>query len=396
MSKGISSGYQADFPSLAVSSVDTESFAEYSPSPSQSHRPTPVPKRPKGRLAVSLVLLSFVSFVGYHLWQGWFRFSAYGSVVGRAVSVHPPWDGQLRYLHVREGETVRQGQVLFTIESFQLDHQVLELEDEIRVAQADLEAELARLKWEAQFHSNLNKEAVADYYKAWGTLLAEEAKLEDLRNSLPRAQALFEDKTVSEQVFQRGVVQESGQRKKVEKLADALEVLKERAEVAATVDTLDNGYEQLKPRFVKIEALQGKVRRQRELIELGHVRSRVDGLVVKRHHFVGARVTTDQSIFDVLEDGSLEIVLYIAQDSSAVFTVGSEVVVNTEPHAEALACTVDRLGDSYQQAPNHLKTYYRAQEHLLPVYLKPDPSLLHVVALRMGEMVKLPTHWLDF
>jgi hypothetical protein len=68
-------------------------------------RPTPLPRRPKGRWFVGLLLLAAVSYGGYQVWETFFRYRAYGMVTGRVVQLSPPWEGVASYLHVREGET---------------------------------------------------------------------------------------------------------------------------------------------------------------------------------------------------------------------------------------------------------------------------------------------------
>src|SRR5262245_6290656 len=89
-------------------------------SPEPAARPTPLPKRPKGRWFVGLILLGFCGSAGYQVWQAYFRFQAYGTVTGRTVQVSSPWDGVVRYLHVRPGDKVRQGQLLLTLDNLAL------------------------------------------------------------------------------------------------------------------------------------------------------------------------------------------------------------------------------------------------------------------------------------
>src|SRR5437764_1397469 len=113
--------------------------------------PTPLPKRPKGRWFIGLLLLTGCAYAGYHVWDGFFRYTAYGTVTGRLVQLSPPWDGELAFLSVREGDRVRQGEVLATLENHELRQKLDQTDDELRVAQATLEAEAARLKWMAAF-----------------------------------------------------------------------------------------------------------------------------------------------------------------------------------------------------------------------------------------------------
>src|SRR5262249_17936487 len=77
------------------------------PRPAPPPPPPPLPKRPKGRWFIGLLLLAVCGFIGYKVWDSYFRYQAYGTVEGRIIQVSPPWDGVVKYVHVREGETVR-------------------------------------------------------------------------------------------------------------------------------------------------------------------------------------------------------------------------------------------------------------------------------------------------
>ncbi len=110
-------------------------------------RPTPLPKRPKGRWFVGVILFLLVGGAVYAVWDSYWRYQAYGTVTGHLIQVSPPWDGVLQYLQVQEGDAVRQGQLLLTVDNTELRQRHAQLGDELRVAQATLEAEAARLKW---------------------------------------------------------------------------------------------------------------------------------------------------------------------------------------------------------------------------------------------------------
>jgi multidrug efflux pump subunit AcrA (membrane-fusion protein) len=109
----------------------------------------PAPKRPKGRWFVGLVLLGACGFAAYMGWDTFFRYQAYGTVEGRVIQVPPPWDGVIRYVHVREGDRVRQGQLLVTVDNVELRQREVQLTNQLQVAQAELTATAAKLRWQA-------------------------------------------------------------------------------------------------------------------------------------------------------------------------------------------------------------------------------------------------------
>ena len=91
------------------------------------------------------------------------RYQAYGVVTGRVVQLSPPWNGELTAFHVREGDAVRQGQPLLTMDNAEMRQRLSALGDELVSAQADLEAEAAKIKWQAAFHLDQGKSGQARY-----------------------------------------------------------------------------------------------------------------------------------------------------------------------------------------------------------------------------------------
>ena len=119
------------------------------PSPAVAVRPTPLPKRPKGRVLVSTLLICLCGGGLIAFWNALFRCEAYGSITGRIIDVSSPWHGVLQSLHVREGQAVRQGQLLATVRSHDLELQLARVGDEIQIAQATLDSQIAELRLKA-------------------------------------------------------------------------------------------------------------------------------------------------------------------------------------------------------------------------------------------------------
>lgn len=362
-------------------------------------QPTPLPNRPRGRWFISSILLGLATFGVYQLWNSSWRYRAYGTVVGRTIELAPPWDGVVRYLHVREGDQVRSGQVLVSADNLQLRQRCAQLDDEARVARANLEAEVAKLKWQSAIALDQASGAVVAYYELWGSLLEQESRLEELTAAEQRAESLRSRGAVSGEELERTQLACRGQASKVERLRRALDELKRRADVAdgllkqgATLadGMADRGDDQLKPLVARIESLQAERTRVQQLIDEGEMRAPTNGLVVRLHRFAGERCEPAQPVVSVLEAGSLEIVLYLSQKHSSGLAVGDTVEVLLEPYADLLSCRMKRLGDEFVSPPEALRRHYRANETLLPAYFDPSVSTSPWIALRVGSLVKLP------
>jgi multidrug resistance efflux pump len=367
-------------------------------------QPTPLPKRPKGRWFVGLILLTATTVAGHQIWDAFFRYQAYGTVAGRVLQLSPPWDGSVRCLHVKDGQRVQQGDLLVTVENTELRQKYEQLGDELRVAQSTLDAEAARLKWQLAFNLDQSHGAVAQYYEALGELLREQTELEYLRGSMERAERLRSTNAVSEDDYHRAISLAKGQEQKVANLAKALEELKRRADRANALakkgsdgaGLADTGYDQLKPFFTRLETLHAERVRIRERLEEGQIRAPTNGLVVKINRFAGESCKRAEPFVSFLEEDSLQVVLYVPQKAADSLAVDTDVSVVVDPYREPLECKVIRIGNEYEPAPEHLKRYYSEGQKLLPVILQPKDECARWMALRTGGVVKLPYHLLPF
>jgi multidrug resistance efflux pump len=337
------------------------------------------------------VLAVVCAVAAYHAWDAFLRNQAYGTVVGRVIKVSAPWDGVVGSFSVREGDRVRQGQLLATLDNLSLRQDLAQLEDDLKLAQATLESEVSQLKWESQLNVDHTQKAAAEYYELLGTLMAEESRLADLEQKLYRLARVRErtySNVVAPEEWQHVRLAVDGQKKKLEKLRLAVKELEERTDQIRARRT--DGTDQLRPYVTRIESLQGQIARVRERLQEGEIHSPVDGVVVERRAFAGEYAAEGNVILSVLEDGSTEVVLYMPQDAAVHLAQGDEVEVLIQPRRQAVSCKVVRVGHLFEVPPPHLERYYFTRQKLLPVHLQPRESRIGEDELRVGEVATLP------
>lgn len=354
-------------------------------------RPTTVPHRPKGRWLIGCLLLCVVGAGVYAVWDSFFRYQAYGVVQGRVVQVSAPWNGQVTAFHVREGEYVRQGQLLATLENFDVGQEIDRLADETRLLQARLHAEVSRLRWAAQTQAELSGRAQAEYFELWGVLLQEQSRLEDIDAQRRRTELLRRKNVATLEEFDNVNHAWLGQRDRVSKLTTAVEELRLRAEKSGGES--DDGSPQLQPLLAEIDAQRSERYRLRQKLEQGQLRSPVSGLVVRRLRFPGERIAGQEPLVEVVEEDSLQVALYVPQAKAADFAAGQTIDCTVPPYADRVRFEVVRVGDQFEAAPDSIHRHYKAGERLLPIYLRPGAEYLRDVSLRVGATVKLPHHW---
>ncbi len=239
----------------------------------------------------------------------------------------------------------------------------------------------------------MSKKATAEYYELWGTLLRERAKLSHLEATFERTHTLRRQHPgfIPAEEFDSTRYALLGQRQNVEKLEAAVEEMRTRA--ALTDSSADDLGKQFRPQLVQIETLQSELTRLRGKIEQGQLRSPVNGRVMRMRRFTGEYSDTSEPLLDVLEDNSLEVVLYLPQAQANRLEPGTQVNVRVVPSAALLPCTVHRLGDQFLAPPENLERHFRAHQRLLPVYLRPEHDRVETSALRLGSEVRLPRRW---
>ena len=165
-------------------------------------RPTPMPKRPKGRLLVGMSLALAVGLGATTVWNSLFRYQAYGGVTGRVVELSAPWGGVLETIHVREGASVQQDQILATVGNPELEQQLDAKRDELHIAQATLDAQVSELRFQARLRDDNHHRTISEYYELWGQLLQEQSTLADMVAKRERSEKLSRRNHVPEEKLQ--------------------------------------------------------------------------------------------------------------------------------------------------------------------------------------------------
>ena len=359
--------------------------AAVTPAPVRSATP---PKQPRGRLFVVTLVVAVLAFGGHKAYEALFRYSAYGVVAGRVIQVPATIDGLVQYVHVEEGESVRQGQVLLTLHAPTLEWRIAELDDELRMAQAKLHAGMSRLKWELSERDLKAEEAIGEFYEKWGQTRQEQARLTELQQNLQRAEELFARKVCTIQDVQKARLDAQGQHEKVEQLLASLTAWKNRAEAARDGST--SRRDELLPMVAEIESIEGRQDRLRCELNRQQIRSPVNGVVTRRHRFTGEGVAHLQPLFTIVEEDSLHIELFVSQDKIDNFAVGDRMEVQVAPFGERVLCRVARLGDEHVFPPPQIERYYPSRSTQLPIILQPESDRLRNRLIQVGAVVKLP------
>ena len=354
-------------------------------------RPAPLPKRPKGRFFVGIVVSSILAFLVFAVWNSFGRYLAYGSVVGRVVKVSSPWDGIILSMHVREGDDVREGDVIAAVENLELKSKLEGVGDQLRIAQANLDAEIAKVQLQTKIRGDQNQKAVAEYYELWGELLQQRSKLAELKSRQQRSEFLKHHQAISNKDASSIRYTLKGQLAKVEKLEVAVERLRKRATFASDMEK--QLQYQLKPKLVEIESLQRDLDRLSKTAQRGLIRAPTSGKIVRAKRYTGEFAQSEDALVELLADGSVEAVIYLPQDQRASYEQGETVTIRVSPMHRSIECKITRVGEQLTMAPKSLERYYRKHQQLLPVFVRPLNNFSDRISLRLGSEVRVPRRW---
>lgn len=347
----------------------------------------PLPKRPKGRLFIGSMFLMLLVGGGLTIFNTMLRYTAYGEVVGRRIELAVPWPGIVQSIHVREGDRVQSGDLIVRVDSLEMRQKIDEIDDSLRLERATLSSELAMLRWEAEKIRDTRKLSLSEFYDKWSSLLWEQSRLADLRMQVERIEPIYREGAASEERLESLRFQLAGQEKRVEQLTEAVRALKHRTDESPVELALED---RVQPTLARIENLQAELQRTRMLIRQGEIRAPAAGRIVRTHRFVGEYADRTTPVAELLVDGSTELVLYLPQADVQDYPIGRTVTLHVRPIKENLSCEVQRVAMETRKAPDSLARHYRANESLLPVYLRVKDARTLPVWLALGSEVRLP------
>ncbi len=377
--KPVFAGFQTELPQDAAQIDNASAAAQLSPP-----TPTPAVKRPKGRLLIGSLMMVLFAAAFYIVWDGVFRFQAYGLVEGNRVAVRTSTAGIIQKVYVAEGDLVRTGDLLLTIENVELDHRLERTRDGIRLAEAQLDAHVAKLRRIARQREWDVLDNAAEFFQLASELPKRRSEVERLERSLARVQKAKEFAGLSVEEFEQVQFALRGEQGLMEKLAEAVSALQTRNDLTSDEAELDLA--ELKPTMVHIENLQNETQRLYELLKASNIVAPITGIVVKHRCVAGKWAAPSEDLLEIVEEGTVEPVLFLSQGDTRNVKPGAEIVVHIDPMSEPVTCKVRRTADEFRVPPEQLVRYYDSGEPLLPIILEPIGD----ITIKPGAMIKLP------
>ncbi len=337
-------------------------------------------------MLVGTILMALLGTGCFIVWDGVFRFQAYGVVEANRLEVRAGATGIVQRVYVSEGDQVKTGDLLVVIESPDFERRLRRTQDELRLAEAQLDATIAKLRWDAQANA-------AQLFELTGKLREHRAELQRLDRSLDRAMKLKNAGAITDELFDQAQFAKSGKAGLIDMYEEAVANYRRRSESAG--GEFEVPLEQLRPALIRIENLRHEIDLLHEEVRTSWVRAAMPGLVTRKTCLTGKWVELAEPLIELVEIGSAKPVVYFRQQDTKSLQPGADVVIHLEPHEQPMTCRVKKLGDEYHSAPASIARFYGQHEPLLPVTLEPKSA----AAFPPGAILKVPyplPNWRDW
>ncbi len=337
------------------------------------------------QVIVFAVLVSLLGLGSYAVWDSFVRYEAFGIVDANVISVSSPMSGEVTDIYVRFGQRVARNQVVARVVDTEDVRELGQIDDQIGVVGAEIEAKRSQLLWETA----QNRE---EYFKAESELEGAQGELAELKSrhalikrTLKRFAQLRETDALSQFEFDKKQVELEATRDLIEAKSRAVVALQNRLpRFRMSID--DEGDTQILPLEEKLDFLRNEKVRLEERIAEGEIRSPVAGVVSQIHRLAGERVG-NESLLNIVEDGTMKFVLYYRPDQRLPPPDETMELWISSTGKHLTARVAGNSKDTFS-APSQIKRKYDEDARLVRVFLEASANEDELV---VGGVVMKPT-----
>jgi HlyD family secretion protein len=317
-----------------------------------------------------------------------------------SVGFSPPVSAQITTVNVDEGDLITPGQLLATLETEQVRHQIAQAEEQAVQAQEQYRDVAQGTRPEQiRLAEERYREAEHRISQSQAALSAARSRAANEVRNAQRMRSLFQDGYASEQEYLNAQTQADASRQEVSRLeADLSAVRRLRAAAAAQLEEARTG-----PTAPEVEQAAAAARAARS--NVSHVQARlkdyriystIRGLIVERLRDPGDLATPGQPILRAVKPETLEIVAALEEaDIPKVHADDRAYVILDALPETALDAYVRRVGSQVnpQNGTVDLRVVLRSEawNQLQGVRLMPGMTAdVNIVTGRLQDVVVLP------
>lgn len=230
----------------------------------------------------------------------------FGNVDVRTVSLAFRVSGRLESLNFDEGQKLKKGDIIATIENSIFKENINQINAQIKLQEIQIK------KLEKGYRSE-------EIEKAKAKLLEVKVNLDRTNKDFKRAEELFKTKSISEQAYDNAKAQAQDLQTQYDYAKSSLELVQ-------------NGYESedIQSAKAQLESLKA----QRNILQINYddtvLYSPVDGTIITKVYEVGSIVNSSQTIVDIAKSDEYWVRSYLSEKYLGVVKTGMKAVVTTD------------------------------------------------------------------
>jgi HlyD family secretion protein len=289
--------------------------------------------------------------------------AANGYVEGEYVLMGPRESGRIKTLDVAEGQVVKAGARLFTMDPAQAERD----RDEAHARLDQAKAQLADLTTGERNEEIAVREAA---------VAAEEATLAEAERNLLRQQDLFDRRVVSRAVLDEATARRDTARARLDQARKSVDV--------ARMPARSEAIEAARRNVTAAEAALAKAEwRLGELTVIAPGDALVDRIVRR----VGEMAGPEQAVVSLLPPQNRKVRFFVPESERMRFAPGVRVLVGCDGCPLGLTATVTRLANEAEFTPPVIYSLDRRQKLVFAVEARPDEAA--GLALNPGQPVDI-------
>ena len=230
----------------------------------------------------------------------------YGNVDVRTVSLAFRVSGRLETLNFDEGEKLKKGDVIATIENSIFKENLNQINAQINLQEIQIQ------KLEKGYRTE-------EIEKSKAKLSEVKANLDRVNKDFQRAQTLLKSNSISEQSYDNTKSQ-------------ALDLQAQYDYAKNSLELLQNGYE--KEDILSAKATLESLKAQRNILQINYndtvLYSPVDGTIITKVYEVGSIVNSSQTIVEIAKSDEFWVRSYLSEKYLGIVKTGMKAVITTD------------------------------------------------------------------
>lgn len=228
-------------------------------------------------------------------------------------------------VHVQEGQRVKKGDVLITLSLKEIEEQIKEKEDSLKIAKLELE----KLLEDVGDKNNENIDYEPEIIQAKNNLEKAQMEYDKLEKDLKNKEAMLEKGGISQNEFDESKVILEQKQKEIENDKIRLEDLKNKQRISNNKNALD-----IKIKEQNIVSLKSQLQTLKDKIAQSGIKGNEiicdipNGVIEKINNASGDRLNAEKQIMSILDLDTLIVQANVAEDFIKDIKVGSKAVIN--------------------------------------------------------------------